>query len=701
MTRTQTCGRQRGARLNGSSHPFGSLELALSHGARLLLARPALAAEQAAEILKVAPDHAHALLLLAVAQRSCGNTDAALENLRQLCRRHACWAKGHYELGVTLGCSGRTEAAIAALRQAVALQPDLPDAWLALGDHLIAIGDTAGADAAYTRHIKVATRDPRLLAPASALAGNRIPEAEQLLRAYLGDHPNDVAALRMLAEVAARLRRYAQAETLLERCLELSPSFDVARHNYATVLNRQGKASAALAQVERLLAKEHRNRGYRNLKGAVLANLGDYAGSAQIYAAVLEEFPNQPRVWMSYGHSLKTSGHVTQSIAAYRRALALLPTLGEAYWSLANLKTYRFSDSEVAAMTAALARTDLSDDARLHLEFSLGKVLEDQCAYRESFQHYETGNALRRKSHPYRAGDNTRLTLSARTLFTRQFFTDRAGWGAPASDPIFIVGLPRSGSTLLEQILASHSLVEGTMELQAIPQIARELNTGHGRHPDGDFLQGIAALGRDDVRALGERYLERTRPFRKSPAPSFIDKLPNNWLYVGLIHLILPNARIIDARRHPLASCFSCFKQHFARGQSFTYGLEDLGRYYRDYVRLMDHYDQVLPGRVHRVLYEDLVAATDAEVGRLLAHCGLPFEESCLRFYENPRAVRTASSQQVRQPIFRDGLDHWRHYEPWLTPLEQALGSALAAYPQVPNDLAGERASRRESPASN
>ena len=687
--------------MNASAHSFGSLEVALSHGTRLLPAWPARAAEQAAEILKVEPDHPHALLLLALAQRSCGNVDAALASLRRLCCKHTSWAKGHYELGVTLGRSGQTEAAVGALRQSVALQPDLPGACLALGDHLVAIGDVAGADAAYARHIKAATRDPRLLAPAAALTGNRLTEAKQLLRAYLDDHPNDVAALRMLAEVEARLRRYAQAEMLLERCLELSPSFDAARHNLATVLNRQGKPSAALAQVERLLAKEPRNPGYRNLKGAVLANLGDYEGSAQIYAAVLEGFPNQPRVWMSYGHSLKTSGHVAQSVAAYRRSLAFLPTLGEAYWSLANLKTYRFSASEVAAMTAALERTDLGDHDRLHLEFSLGKVLEDQCAYQESFQHYATGNALRRRSQPYRAQDNTRLILSAQTLFARQFFTDRAGWGAPAPDPIFILGLPRSGSTLLEQILASHSRVEGTMELQAIPQIARELGTGHGGDLDNDFLQGIAALGRDDVRTLGERYLERTRAFRKTSAPLFIDKLPNNWMYVGLIHLILPNARIIDARRHPLASCFSCFKQHFARGQSFTYDLEDLGRYYRDYVRLMDHYDQVLPGRVHRVCYEDLVAATDAEVDRLLAHCGLPFEASCLRFYENPRAVRTASSQQVRQPIFRDGLDHWRHYEPWLGPLKQALGSALAAYPQVPNDLAGEHASRREPPISN
>jgi tetratricopeptide (TPR) repeat protein len=642
-----------------------------------------LAAEQAVEILKVAPDHPVATLLLAVAHRACGDPNRALERLQELCRKQPRWAAAQYELGTTLGSLGQGDAAMAALHRAVALKPDMPDAWLALADHLTAVGDTEGADAAYARHIRSATKDPRLLAPAAALVENKIPEAEALLREHLKRCPTDVAALRMLAEVAARLRRYPDAQALLERCLELAPGFEAARHNYATVLNRQGKAAAALPHVEQLLAREPRNPGYRNLRAAVLANLGDYAGSAAVYAGVLQEFPQQPKVWMSYGHSLKTSGRVAEAVEAYRRAIEMGPNLGEAYWSLANLKTYRFSAADVLAMRNALTRNDLTDEDRLHFEFSLGKALEDEASYEESFTHYAKGNGIRRKSHPYSADENSSFVRRSQALFTREFFAERAGCGAQAGDPIFILGLPRSGSTLLEQILASHSLVEGTMELPDIPQIARELAAGNGRGDEGTFFQAVAALTSAQLRTLGERYLDGTRVLRKSAAPFFIDKMPNNCLYVGLIHLILPNARIIDARRHPLACCFSCFKQHFARGQNFTYGLEDLGRYYRDYVELMAHFDAVLPGRVHRISYEVMVADTEAEVRRLLAHCGLPFEEGCLKFYENERAVRTASSEQVRQPIFREAVDHWRHYERWLEPLKAALGPVLPTDPGV------------------
>ena len=673
--------------MSGESQPLGSLEVALKHAARLLASQPALAAEQATEILKVVPGHPQAMLLRAIAQRACGDLPAALSGLEELARRQPGWAEAQFELGATLGSAGQGEAAIAALRRAVALRPDLPDAWRVLADYLAGAGDAAGADEAYARHIKAATRDPRLLAPAAALVENRIPEAEALLRAHLLVHPTDVAALRMLAEVAARLRRWRDAQMLLERCLELAPGFDAARHNYALVLNRQGKPVAALPHVERLLAKEPGNPGYRNLKAAVLVNLGEYAESARIYAGVLKEFPQQPKVWMSYGHSLKTTGQAAGAIAAYRGAIAREPTLGEAWWSLANLKTFTFSAADVAALRAALARTDLSEEDRLHFEFTLGKALEDEGSWEESFRHYAAGNALRRKSLPYSAAENSGFVRRSRELFSREFFAARAGSGVAARDPIFIVGLPRAGSTLLEQILASHSRIEGTMELPDVPQIARELAERGGTEPGAGFFEAVAGLSSTELRALGERYLDGTRPLRKSGAPFFIDKMPNNCLYVGLIHLILPNASIIDARRHPMACCFSCFKQHFARGQSFAYALEDLGLYYRDYVALMHHFDAVLPGKVHRLFYERMVEDTEREVRGLLTHCGLGFEEACLRFYDNERAVRTASSEQVRQPIFTTALEQWRHYEPWLKPLEAALGSVLTAYPDVPADV--------------
>jgi len=438
--------------------------------------------------------------------------------------------------------------------------------------------------------------------------------------------------------------------------------------------------------VEQLLAKEPRNPGYLNLKAAILANLGDSADSIKVYESVLAGHPRQPKIWMSYGHCLKTAGRQEDSIAAYRRAIGMQPTLGEAYWSLANLKTFRFSPADMVAIRDALDRSDLTDEDRLHFEFSLGKALEDEGCYEESFTHYAKGNAVRRRIHPYSADEEARYVNRCRTQHTAEFFKARESAGAQSAAPIFIVGLPRSGSTLLEQILASHPLVEGTMELPDLPQIARELA---GREEKDEsaapFLRAVAALSRAELRDLGERYLATTRIYRKTEAPFFVDKMPNNWLYVGLIQLILPNARIIDARRHPLGCCLSAFKQHFARGQSFSYDLEDLGRYYRGYVELMAHYDTVLPRRIHRVFYESMIEDTETEVRRLLDHCALPFDEQCLRFYENERSVRTASSEQVRRPIFRDGMDHWRHYEPWLGPLKQALGTVLERYPAVPD----------------
>jgi predicted Zn-dependent protease len=671
--------------LNSASETVGTLDVAVAHAARLLEKNPTLAAEQADEILKSVPGHPYARLILGTAKRLAGRTQAALEVLEPLAREQPHSAPTHLELGIALGEAGRGGAAVAALRRAVHLKPDSLDAWRLLADQLDSQGDANGADQARACHIKAATKDPRLLEAAAALVANNLPIAEARLRAHLQEHPSDVAALRMLAEVAARLRRYADARTLLERCLDLAPSFDAARYNYAIVLNRQAAGAMALPQIERLLAKEPRNPGYRNLQAAILANLGDFAASIDVYEAVLKEFPRQPKIWMSYGHALKTARRNPDSIGAYRRAIAMQPTLGEAYWSLANLKTFRFSAQDELEIRKALSRSDLSDEDRLHFEFSLGKALEDEASFEESFVHYAAGNAIRRKQHPYSADENSAYVRGSKALYTAEFFAARAGNGARAADPIFIVGLPRAGSTLIEQILASHSLVEGTMELPDIPQIARELAGREARDEDLRFVQAVAALNPEQRLALGERYLAGTRIQRKSDAPFFIDKMPNNCLYVGLIHLILPNAKIIDARRHPLGCCFSAFKQHFARGQNFSYGLEDIGRYYRDYVELMAHMDAVLPGRVHRVFYESMIENTETEVRRLLEYCGLPFEEQCLRFYENERAVRTASSEQVRQPIFREGMDHWRHYDTWLGPLKQALRPVLESYPAVPS----------------
>lgn len=643
-----------------------------------------MAAEQASEILKVVPGHPVATLLLGVARRSMGDVAAATQVLEPLARSQPSWASVHYELGLSLSASGAGEPAVSALRHAVALKPDLADAWRALADHLHAMGDASGADAAYAQHIRFSTRDPRLLEAAAALCDNRIAIAEALLREHLKQHPTDVAAIRMLAEVAARLGRYGDAEVLLERCLELAPSFVPARHNYAMVLQRHNKPREALAQVDQLLALDARNPGYRNLKAAVLASLGEHDRAIELYAGVLAQYPNHAKVWMSYGHALKTAGRQSECVSTYRKSIELAPNLGEAYWSLANLKTFRFEAADIAAMQGQLERTELSAEDRFHFHFALGKALEDEQRFEDSFRHYEQGNRLRRATIPYDADANSAHVQRSKRLFTREFFGQRAGWGASAPDPIFIVGLPRSGSTLIEQILSSHPQVEGTMELPDLIGIARELGGRRARGEQSRYPEALAELDANALREIGSRYLSQTRVYRKTDAPFFIDKLPNNCAHTGLIHLILPNAKIIDARRHPLGCCLSGYKQHFARGQHFTYSLDEIGRYYRDYVELLAHFDAVLPGRVHRVIYERMIEDTEAEVRRLLDYCGLPFDEACLRFYENARAVRTASSEQVRRPIYKDAIDHWQHYEPWLAPLRSALGPVLECYPEVP-----------------
>ncbi|MEO6103893.1 MAG: sulfotransferase [Pseudoxanthomonas sp.] len=670
--------------MNATAAATGSLETALAHAGRLLATDPAAAGEQAREIIRVVGEHPAALLILGTSHRVRGDTGEALAVLQPLADAQPNSAMTQLELGLALGKARHGDPALAALRRAVELKPDLPLAWLALADHLLAVGDAPGADLAYANHLRFSTRDPQLLAAANAMVEGAIPQAESLLRAHLKRLPTDIAAIRMLAEVAVRLGRNEDAEHLLARCLELSPGFHAARQNLALVLHRSNQPERALAEIEALLVVDPANPGYRNLKAVVLCRIGQYDTAIELYADLLATYPRNAKVWMSYGHALKTAGHQHRAIEAYRRSLEEAPGLGEVWWSLANLKTFRFTDEDLAAMQRELGRPDIDVEDRQHLEFAIGKALEDEGRYEDSFAHYRHGNELRRATVRYEADQTSARVARIRQSYTADFFQQRAGWGAADADPILIVGLPRAGSTLLEQILSSHSAVEGTMELPEITSITRALRSQGDADSTMPYHDVVESLEADALRALGERYLAHTRIQRRTGAPYFIDKMPNNFMHIGLVQLMLPNARIIDARRHPLACCFSGYKQHFARGQNFTYDLSDLGRYYSDYVELMAHFDQVLPGRVHRVIYERMVEDTEAEVRRLLDYCGLPFEDGCLRFFENTRAVRTASSEQVRKPIYREGMDHWRHFEPWLDPLKQALGPALDAYPAAP-----------------
>jgi len=647
----------------------------------MLVSRPDLAEAQAREILAVIPDNPQALLVLARARAAQGDVAAARDILRDVCGSHPKDAVAQVELGTLLARMGDTTGAIAALERAVVLSPKLAHAWRELGDQRFLAGDSKGADAAYAQHILVSANNPHLLEAARALCDNKLAVAEHLLRDFLRQYPTDVAAIRMLAETGSRLGRYEDAEKLLARCLELAPNFRMARQNYATVLYRQNKAVEAIAEADRLLADEPDNPGFRALKAAALGQIGEYGQAVENYERLLKTHPNQPKAWMSYGHALKALGRQNDCIAAYRRSVELLPSLGEAWWSLANLKTLRFTRDDLALMKAQLALPSANDEDRWHLYFALGKALEDEAAYAESFGHYLEGNRLRRLSLDYDADEITDHVKRSRAFFTREFFADRNGWGSPAPDPIFIVGLPRAGSTLIEQILASHSRVEGTMELPDIVSIARRLGGKFKRSDPSGYPEMLADLDSDAVEALGDEYLARTQVHRRLGRPNFIDKMPNNFAHAGLVHLILPKARIIDVRRHPLACSFALFKQHFARGQGFSYDLQDIARYYVDYAALMAHFDSVLPCRIHHVFYERLIEDVEGEVRRLLDYCGLPFEDSCLRFYENVRPVRTASSEQVRLPLFTDSLEQWRHYEAWLEPLKAALAPVLSDYP--------------------
>ena len=424
----------------------------------------------------------------------------------------------------------------------------------------------------------------------------------------------------------------------------------------------------------KLLATDPNNRVYRTTYATICTGFGDYSQALPLYREILAEAPNDAELHLSIAHALKTLGQTAEAIESYRAAAAVRPQYGEAYWSLANLKTYRFTDLEIARMRAAEAAANVQQADRYHLCFALGKALEDRGEYAESFTFYERGNALKKTECRYQAELLERNAHLQASVCTREFFAARQGMGCPDRSPIFIVGLPRSGSTLIEQILSSHSQVEGTMELADIPRLVQDLR-GRERTDDANprYPGVLAELSAAEFERLGRQYLDDTRVYRQGK-PHFIDKMPNNFRHLGLIHLILPNAKIIDARRNPLACCFSNYKQLFASGQQFTYSIEDIARYYRMYVELMTHWDEALPGRILRVQHEEVVEDLESNVHRILEFCELDFEPGCVEFYKTERTVHSASSEQVRRPIYREGLDQWRHYEPWLGPLKEALG---------------------------
>ena len=503
---------------------------------------------------------------------------------------------------------------------------------------------------------------------------HELEDAERLVRAYLLQQGNHVEAMRLLARIGLEQDAFDDAELLLGAVLEMQPDYNAARFDYAMLQLRRHRHQAALIELERLCNSEPGNRVYATNLATANAGLGRHEEALAAYKRLAHTGPGSAELQVSIGHCLKTMGDTPAAIRAYQEATRLQAKFGDAYWSLANLKTYQFSDAELVRMRAALAAADTPQLDRCQLSFALAKALEDRKCWAESFDFYQQGNRIKKSTSRYNAKAMERNLDQQIEVCTTGLFERHARSGCNDPAPIFVVGLPRSGSTLIEQILATHEQVEGTMELADIPRIVQGLQ---GREsPDGPqrYPRVLASLTPADLLRLGEQYIKGTRIYRRTQRRYFIDKMPNNFRHLGLIHLILPRARIIDARREPMACCFSNFKQLFAEGQEFTYSLEDIAGYYRMYVRLMRHWDDVLPGRVLRVQHEELVADLEGQLRRMLAFLELDYDPRCLEFHRVERSIRTASSEQVRRPIFTEGLDQWRNFEPWLASLREALG---------------------------
>lgn len=642
----------------------------------------------AAEALAVsAPENRDVLYLIAANQRCLNRIHDSLATLQRLEQRHPRFSLLYQERGYCCVALRDTPRAIEAFLRGVDINPALAGSWSMLERLYRMMGDLRNAAAAAERVSALQRLPTEIVRAGSLFSDGDLPAAENILRTYLQKSGGDVEALRLLARIEHQRQALNEAESLLEAALKLAPDYLAARLDLVRVLIDRQKYPWACEEIDALLRLEPGNRDHLSLQAAACAGLGNHERAIMLYRQLLDASPGSADLLVLLGHSLKAVGRQKEAAESYQLAAAARPGFGDAWWSLANLKTYRFSQNEIEHMRAGEAAPATHSVDRYHLCFALGKAFEDRNDYAESWQYYERGNALKRaesRYHPGLAEANTRQQIE---VCTAQFFAARVGVGAPDPDPIFVVGLPRSGSTLIEQILASHSLVEGTQELSDIQRIVLEMQgkqSGSGdprlqRVKDDSYPGVLAELSPEEFRGLGERYLADTRTYR-GHKPFFIDKMPNNFRHIGLIHLMLPNARIIDVRREPMACCFSNLKQLFAGGQEFTYGIEGVARYYRTYLELMRHWDAVLPGRILRVWYEDVVDDLEGNVRRILEFCGLDFEPACVEFYKTERSVRTASSEQVRQPIFRDGLFQWRNYEPWLGPLRDSLGDALIGY---------------------
>lgn len=652
---------------------------------------PDAAAGLMEELLAAEPDNDEARYALAVARRHQHRWPQALDTLGAVLEARPGFGRAHQEVGYNYIALRNFPRAGAAFERAIAADPSLVNSWKCLAKLYHDAGNTARLAEVTDQLGFLETLPAELLAVISYLSEDRLADAERLCKRFLQSNRTHVEGMRLLAEIATRNRAYDEAEFVLESCVEFHPEHRNARLQYVNILMRMQKFARAHEQAERLLREVetgglavsgggqgvlHRpadEDSVRALYAAACAGVGKNVDAIESFERLMQRHPDNHFYPVSLAHVRKAEGDIDAAIGLYRKAYALKPDHGDAYWSLANTKSHEFTEEELTRMEALVSDASTGENDRIQVCFALGDAWERRREYERSFEFYRRGNALKQPS-TYHSPDHLQVRIDGQVeVCTEELFERRRGLGCEAPDPIFVVGLPRAGSTLLEQILSSHSAVDGTMELHNVLNLAKRLR---GRDAPGEaprYPRILGELEEDYFRRFGEQFIEDTRAYRGT-APYFVDKMPNNFFHVGLIRLILPSAKVIDARRHPMACCFSGYKQLFGEGQEFSYGLREIGNYYRQYVRLMDHWDRVLPGFVLRVEHEDVVEDLEGQVRRILAFCGLPFEQSCVDYHRTERSIRTPSSEQVRQPIYRSGLEQWRHYEQWLGPMKEALG---------------------------
>jgi tetratricopeptide (TPR) repeat protein len=674
------------AMTNPAATPTATDERLNSAQELLKAGRLAQAVELTRAVLQEQPGDVEALYLQAVLYRYLGQHGAALKTLERLNAEQPAHARAYQEEGHNLRLLGDFRRAVVAYQRAVDLNHALIASWRELATLHERNNNPREYQIAQAEYSRLAALPPELVSVTSLIQEGKLFRAEKLCRAFLQKHPHHIEAMRLLALLGVKLFVYDDAEFLLESCVEFEPDYWLARYDYVNVLHKRQKFEKALEQARILLDAYPDNHAFQLAFANENVAVGNFDTALETYDRVIERQPGFAQPYLSRGHALKTVGRLEEAIASYQAAYRIKPDFGDAFWSLANLKTYRFTDEEMDRMRARLADPATSNVDRFHICFALGAAHEARQDYGQAFSCYENGNRLKQRDTRYDP-DGLEAAMQRQAEFCdADLFADKAGMGGDHEDPIFIVGLPRAGSTLLEQVLASHSMIDGTMELPNIIALAHRLNGRRLVSEESRYPRILSELTGEQLRGFADAFIEQTR-FLRQGAPRFIDKMPNNFMHIGLIHLILPKARIIDARRHPMACCFSGFKQLFADGQEFTYGLEEIARYYRGYVRLMDHWDSVLPGKVLRVHYEHVVADLEGQVRRILDYLELPFEESCLDFYRTDRSIRTPSSEQVRQPIYRAGLEQWRNFEPYLGDLKRELAAEIAAYPYQPAEV--------------